>query len=230
MPPERASSAVGETTVIVGPGAGRLRRQLGAMAWVTFETLAGVAEVDQDVWFCVASIRAMAADIGVNKDTVTRAIAALESAKLIERQAMLGASSASPTRYRLVLPDGVSLACPKNSDTARRPTNEDSARLLAEAETDRRPGNLDTTERPGIGDKCRDGVSLPACPPTSDTATWRNALEPVAPAAGSGPDPAGPATADGSDQRRIRRPRASADVGGQGALFDTDNSLGGNRT
>lgn len=198
------------------------------MAWVTFETLAGVAEADQDGWFCVASVRSLAEGLGVNKDTAARAIGALTSAGFIERQVLTGVSSASPTRYRLVVPAGVSLDCPDDGDTARRPTNEDAARLLAHVETDRCPGNLDTTERPGVGDKCRDGVSLPACPPMSDTAAGRNALEPVAPAAGSDPDPVGPITVDGSDQRRTRRPRASADVGGQGALFD-DASLPGSR-
>jgi len=207
--------------VVLGPGAAAVRRNLGAMAWAVFEELAGRAEASEHGWLCVISVRELAQGVGVNKDTVGRALVALESAGLLRREVVVGASSSVPAGYRLVVPVGVELSCPGNGDTARRPGNGDTARRPGNGDTARRPGNGDTARRPGNGDTARSRLSSPSCAAASGTDAY--------------PGPASladcPTEALQLDQRSpvgTRHSRRAAsrltDPGGQGSLFDASST------
>lgn len=68
-------------TIPPGPPAAALRRELGPVAWCALECL---LERSDDGRTTVASVRAIAADLGVAKNTAHRAIAALVSGGLVE--------------------------------------------------------------------------------------------------------------------------------------------------
>jgi hypothetical protein len=72
----------GDPTV-VGAGAISLARWVGPMAWTVLTALAVDAESDGADMITRASVRSLAADLGLNKDTVGRALARLRQAQLV---------------------------------------------------------------------------------------------------------------------------------------------------
>jgi DNA-binding transcriptional MocR family regulator len=87
----------------LGDRADALRRDLGPTAWCTLECLverAGAGSV------AVASVRSLAAQLGVAKNTANRAIAALVRAGLIEAIQDRGTDGQfRPGAYRIVIDD-----------------------------------------------------------------------------------------------------------------------------
>jgi len=90
----------GPARLVTGPRAAALRRELGPLAWCALEFLVerscdGTTE---------ASVRAVAAALGVAKNTANRAVAALTRAQLIEGIQDRGTDGRfRPGRYRLRL-------------------------------------------------------------------------------------------------------------------------------
>lgn len=77
--PERPS-------ITLGPAAGSLRRSLGAQAWCALECLAARATTGSDGTIVAASVRAVAAELGVAKNTAHRALAVLVAAGLASQE------------------------------------------------------------------------------------------------------------------------------------------------
>ena len=96
-------------SVTVLPGAAHLRRVVGPTAWVVLETLLQDAEpTSSDEYVAHRSIRDLAAEIGLAKDTVARAIRALREVGLISHaQCRTGAGTFDPGRYAISLPNDV---------------------------------------------------------------------------------------------------------------------------
>jgi DNA-binding transcriptional ArsR family regulator len=96
-------------SVTVLPGAVHLRRVVGPTAWVVLETLLQDAEpTSSDEYLAHRSIRDLAAEIGLAKDTVARAIRALREVGLIKHaQCRTGAGTFDPGRYAISLPNDV---------------------------------------------------------------------------------------------------------------------------
>ena len=91
--------------VTLGPGAPQLRRQLGPTAWSALEVLAASANANGDAQ---ASVRTVAADLGVAVNTAQRAIARLRHAGIVERtqRRSVDGHFAAAT-YRLEIPADV---------------------------------------------------------------------------------------------------------------------------
>ena len=90
-------------TIPPGPRAAALRRQLGPTAWCALECL---LERSDDGMTATASVRAVAAELGVAKNTAHRAIASLVCAGLVEpSQARNASGTFTRGRYRLLVDD-----------------------------------------------------------------------------------------------------------------------------
>jgi hypothetical protein len=86
-----------------GARAAVLRRELGPVAWCALECL---VERSDDGRTSDATVRAVAADLGVAKNTAHRAMTALASAGLIEPEQRRGRDGKfEPGRYRLHVVD-----------------------------------------------------------------------------------------------------------------------------
>jgi DNA-binding transcriptional MocR family regulator len=96
-------------SVTVLPGAAHLRRVVGPTAWVVLETLLKDAEPKgTDEYVAHRSIRDLAAEVGLAKDTVARAIRALREVGLISHiQCRTGAGTFDPGRYAVSVPNDV---------------------------------------------------------------------------------------------------------------------------
>jgi hypothetical protein len=95
--------------VTVLPGAAHLRRVVGPTAWVVLETLLHDAEpTGTNEYITHRSIRDVAAEAGLAKDTVARAIRALREVGLISHaQCRTGAGTFDPGSYAISLPNDV---------------------------------------------------------------------------------------------------------------------------
>jgi DNA-binding IclR family transcriptional regulator len=85
--------------VIVGPDARDVVVQLGPVAWVVLERMAQQANADGDDLVVRASVRSLAAELGLAKDTVARAVRRLRRAGLV---AFVG-ERFEPGAYRLTV-------------------------------------------------------------------------------------------------------------------------------
>jgi DNA-binding IclR family transcriptional regulator len=100
------------------PRAAATRRGLGPVAWCVLECL---LERSDDGRTCAASVRSIAADLGVAKNTAQRAIARLVNAGLAEPvQERDARGRFRPGRYRLHL-TGLLAAAPTPTHQPRRP-------------------------------------------------------------------------------------------------------------
>lgn len=108
----------------LGDRADALRRDLGPTAWCALECLverAGAGSV------AVASVRSLAAQLGVAKNTANRAIATLVGAGLIEAIQDRGTDGQfRPGTYRIVI-DNVSDRPPPTKTTRKRTTARTAA-------------------------------------------------------------------------------------------------------
>jgi Bacterial regulatory proteins, gntR family len=70
-------------TLVVGPAGTVLRRRLGPTAWVVLETALALAhDADGDL-VVDASVRSLAMEVGLSKNTVARALSLLRSCGLV---------------------------------------------------------------------------------------------------------------------------------------------------
>lgn len=107
-------------TIAPGPNAAQVRRQVGPVAWCALECLLERSEGGMTV---EASVRGIAVDLGVAKNTAHRAVAALVRAGLVEPiQERDAQGRFRPGRYRLLLADLAPAATPAPSRTRRRTT------------------------------------------------------------------------------------------------------------
>jgi DNA-binding IclR family transcriptional regulator len=86
--------------VIVGPDARDVVVRVGPVAWVVLETMAQQATANGDELVVGASVRSLAAELGLAKDTVARAVRRLRRAGLVE---FVG-ERFKPGAYRLTVP------------------------------------------------------------------------------------------------------------------------------
>ena len=100
-----------------GPHSAELRKQLGPTAWCALECL---VERSDDGRTTLATVRSVAADLGVAKNTAHRAMSTLARAGLVESvQTRDGEGRFEPGRYLLHLGD-LSAIPPTSTTTARR--------------------------------------------------------------------------------------------------------------
>ena len=121
-----------ERAVTVLPSAAHLRRAVGPTAWVVLESLLQHAEpTGVDEYDARRSIRELAADLGLAKDTVARAMRVLRDVRLVthvQRRTRVGAFD--PGRYSISLPSDVVSA---TSAAKPSPTTEPRAQRASTA-------------------------------------------------------------------------------------------------
>jgi hypothetical protein len=99
--------------IVLNPDCGSWRRRLGPLPWAVLEELALCTRRDETGWVAAIGVRAIAAAVGVTKDTAARAVATLRSAGLVTPDRVKSADGRSLSAYRLDLPDGISIqGCP----------------------------------------------------------------------------------------------------------------------
>lgn len=88
----------------LGPGAASLRRALGPLAWAALEQLVAESTTGPDGRTVVAPVRALAAQLGVAKNTAHRALTLLTDAGVVEPDHRRRPDGTHlPARYRLHL-------------------------------------------------------------------------------------------------------------------------------
>ena len=116
----------------MGPAAPALRCALGPVAWVVLESLAERSVHRSGATVSEMSVRGVAAEIGLAKDTVARAIQRLQRAGLVRRiDARLTDGRFGHGCYVLVIPHDLFHVCPTRvpSPTTRRTATKSSRRL-----------------------------------------------------------------------------------------------------
>jgi len=71
---------------VLGPTAPALRRRAGPVGWTTLEALVAGAAPEPAGWTCPTNVRRLAAELGLSKDTVARALVRLATAGLVLRR------------------------------------------------------------------------------------------------------------------------------------------------
>jgi DNA-binding transcriptional MocR family regulator len=105
-------------SVVVGPRAAALRRRLGSTAWVVLEQLLANSAGQVDCCRACVSVRTLAAELAMSKDTVARALARLRSAGIVRAdQARSAAGTFTVGSYVVAVPDGITF-----DDTHHAPT------------------------------------------------------------------------------------------------------------
>lgn len=145
MTDHQAAHHEGPLPITLGSAVAPLRRSLGPQAWCAFECLAGRSTLGPEgaFAFAVASVRTLAADLGVAKNTAHRALAVLVAAGLATpEQRRRPDGTFEVGRYRLNLGDAIGLhvdgpAAPSTSDSSSSEPEPPSARPATP--TPRRP-------------------------------------------------------------------------------------------
>lgn len=129
-------------SVLITPGAAELRRDLGPVAWVVAEALVSRAAPDaQGSLVATTGIRSLANDLGLDKDTVARALRRLKVAGLVARVDRGPAGYAIRSIHGLVAldildprrgPSSTVVSRPRKGDGVSRPISGD--RPVSEAE------------------------------------------------------------------------------------------------
>ena len=105
-------------SVVVGPRAAALRRRLGSTAWVVLEQLLANSAGQGGCCRACVSVRTLAAELAMSKDTVARALARLRSAGIVSAdQARSAAGRFTVGSYVIAVPDGIAF-----DDTHHAPT------------------------------------------------------------------------------------------------------------
>ena len=90
---------------VVRPAAGHLRRVLGPSTWVVLESLLARSTGTTEESIVAISIRALAVDVALSKDTVTRAVGQLHRVGLLTVvHPRTTGGTFGPTEYRLSVP------------------------------------------------------------------------------------------------------------------------------
>ena len=99
--------------VVVGAAAGELRRALGPTSWMVLEELLLCSTGPADACVAQVSVRALAASLGLAKDTVGRAIRRLRSAGLVTVvQQRTDAGIFDTGTYLIAVPDCITVNAP----------------------------------------------------------------------------------------------------------------------
>ena len=124
-------------TIVVSPHARELRRRLGPTAWAVLEELLSASQGDARDCHSGATVRSLAADLGLSKDTVARALARLTAAGIVVAgQDRAPAGTFAAGGYRISVPDAIALAQPEprtpaaTRPRAARPTGSQLALIL----------------------------------------------------------------------------------------------------
>jgi len=142
---ERADASI--RSLIVGPDCDGLRRTVGPLAWAALEVLTARAEDAEGERIASISVRGLAAELAVAKDTAARSLTILRSEGLIApRQGRGLGGQFAEASYVLVAPSGLTTveASPKSArvalvpvpraSTAARPSASRLAQLALFAE------------------------------------------------------------------------------------------------
>ena len=102
------------TTLVISPDAAGIRRTVGPTSWVVLEELLLASEPTDDgpasTRSCALSVRDLARRLGLDKDTVARAVQRLIDAGHVARsQTRTTAGTFARTTYRIVPPDDLRL-------------------------------------------------------------------------------------------------------------------------
>ena len=90
----------------IAVAASALRHRLGPTAWAVLETLLARSTGTAPSCEAVATTRILAAELGLSKDTVARALGALRRAGLVEAsQDRAAEGTFASARYRILVPD-----------------------------------------------------------------------------------------------------------------------------
>jgi DNA-binding transcriptional MocR family regulator len=99
-----------ERRVVLTAGTVELRRRLDPAGWVVFEQLLLESTSNGDTCDASVSVRSLAAQLGLSKDTVARALTRLRRAGLIDASQSRTATGAFTTgQYRLHVPDSITV-------------------------------------------------------------------------------------------------------------------------
>ena len=108
-------------SVVVGAAASELRRALGPTSWMVLEELLLRSTGPADECVARVSVRALAASLGLAKDTVARAIRRLRDAGLVTvAQQRTVAGIFDTGTYRIAVPDCITLNAPTQSSRLPR--------------------------------------------------------------------------------------------------------------
>lgn len=141
MKPTGAADHQGPAPVVVGSAAAPLRRSLGPLPWCALECLVAGATVDDSGPLADASVRSVAVELGVAKNTAHRGLAVLVDAGLATAEHERRSDGTfGRGRYRLhVEPDVLSVSAGSGRRTPRATAKPDRAG---------RPSSDDTPTRP----------------------------------------------------------------------------------
>jgi hypothetical protein len=114
----------GLSPIILGSAAAPLRRSLRPLAWCVLEHLVATSTTGADGRTVEAPVRALAAELGVAKNTAHRALVALTRVGVVEPERRRGAGGAfEPSCYRLHLsPDVLDVIPSPKTHRATRPS------------------------------------------------------------------------------------------------------------
>ena len=99
-----------ERRIVLTAGTVELRRRLDATAWVVFEQLLLESTSDGGVCRASVSVRSLASQLGVAKDTVARALNRLRRAELIDASQSRTATGVYATgTYTLTIPTSITV-------------------------------------------------------------------------------------------------------------------------
>ena len=108
-------------SVVVGAAASELRRPLGPTSWVVLEELLLCSTGPADACVAQVSVRALAASLGLAKDTVGRAIRRLRYAGLVTVTQQRTDSGIFDTgTYLIAVPDCITVNAPTQSSRPPR--------------------------------------------------------------------------------------------------------------
>ena len=108
MPSDHPAAPDLDRALTLGPAAASVRREVGPIAWAVLECLATAAEDRSGVTVSYVSVRGVAGELGLAKDTVARALRRLAAQRLVTHvPARDDDGRFGSSHYRLTIPPDV---------------------------------------------------------------------------------------------------------------------------